>query len=187
MKNAPPNVRTTTIVHDSIVEPLAYTDVGTLFSNLHFGSDTLGNIGVGSSTIGRPSGDSGTAVVFDDVDRGEITNNIIENEIVEEGPGEGDDVLGTGVLVQGLLGEASEFTIKHNTIKGGDVGIQVGPFTGDPTISGLITKNMIVGDDPGTFEGSPATVGILCDGGPNADITIRKNNTVIGYDTLIAC
>ncbi len=174
MQNDPTFARVT-IVHDSIVEPLAYTDVGTLFSNLRM--DDLGtntNIGVGSSTIGRPSGASGTAVQFDHVDRGLIDHNTIENEIVEEGPDEGEDVPGTGVLVV----DSEEFTIKNNTIKGGDVGIEVGPGA-----DGLITKNTIIGGPNDVGD----TVGIVCDGDSSADITIRKNNSVIDYDTLIDC
>ncbi len=172
MQHAPAKLRTTTIVHDSTVEPEAYTDVGTLFRDLRFGSDTLGNIGVGSSTIGRPSGALGTAVEFDDVDMAEIANNTIENEM-----NDGTDVVGTGVLVV----RSEEFTIKLNTIKGGDVGIEVvGPGT-----DGLISKNTIVGDG---FEGDEmGTVGILCVSVDPGAITIRKNNSVIDYDTLIDC
>ena len=133
-----------------------------------FDLGTNTNIGVGSSTIGRPAdGFSGTAVKFDQVDRGLIGIVIIENE-----DDEGDDVVGTGVLVVDSL----EFTIKNNTIKGGDVGIQVGPAT-----DGLITKNTIVGDGP---DAPPAnSVGICVD--PSATVTIRKNNSVIGYVTPI--
>ncbi len=60
------------------------------------------------------------------------------------------------------------------------MGIQVGTDT-----DGLITKNTIVGD--GDENDGSGAVGILCDGAPNADIIIRKNNKVIGYDTLIDC
>ena len=179
IRNAPDDARNT-IVHNSIVAPEAYTDVGMLFKNLALDPpETNVNIGVGSSMIGRSSdflgAFSGTAVQFDNVDRGLVTNNIIENELDD-----GTDVGGTGVLMTGSLGNASEFTIKNNTIKGGVVGIQVGPFTGEPTISGLISKNTIVGDGPNAPLAN--SVGIVCDDvGPNADIIIRKNNTIVGY------